>query len=140
MGEQAVFGFGDSRGAIGSVFVEVLANGAGETGMVYGRSNASDPWTLLGSLTEPYLGELGTPPNVEVFPLAGTGLPWVNEMKIVSSSNAGTFPGLDIHGLGAANVINTPEPSSFALAILGGLGALIVGIRRRSRVGHAPRG
>jgi hypothetical protein len=104
-GEQAIFGFGLNP-AVDSVFVGVLANGADETGLLFGRAQAGDPWVFLGMLTEPAVGALGDPPNIETFSLVGTGLTSVGQVKIVSNSSAGTFSGLDIHSIGADNAVS----------------------------------
>jgi hypothetical protein len=123
LGQEATFGFGNFV-AVNSVFVAVLSNGANETGSLYGRIQATDPWVFLGSLSEPNVGALGSSPNIEIFNLAGSGLSQVNQVKIVSTSSAGSFPGLDIQGIGANIVAPIPIPAAVWLfaSTLAGLG------------------
>lgn len=127
LGQEAIFGFGNAV-ATDNVFVAVLANGAGETGTLFGRDQATNPWVSLGTIFEPLVGGITDPPNVQMFSLVNVGLSQVNQLKIVSNSSGGSFQGLDVAGLGAISPV--PIPAAF---LLFGSGLAGIAILRRAK-------
>jgi len=118
--------------------IYTIANGAGENAAVYGRSDASRPWTRIGQVSEPTVGA-GFDPVGTTLSFAGTGLTGVSQVRIVGLDNGGSFPGYELMAIQGLNV---PEPTIYGLMICGLLGwgfyAVGKGARRGGLQGDPP--
>ena len=127
-GADAIYGFTGFQATTG-ITVYTVAAGGGEQASVYGRDAASDPWTLIGQVSEPEVA-LTLDPSGTFLSLSGTGLTGLTQIMVVGLDTLGSSPGYDLMGLRGSNGV--PEPGTWAL-MLAGFGGLGLALRSRRR-------
>ena len=113
--DSVTYSWGAGNGASGLLNIYLISNGADETGEVYGLTSGS--WLKLGNLFEGYLGDLGTPNIRTSFAIPSS----ITQVRVVSFTNNGYSPGLDLTGISASTVTAVPEPGTLTLSLAGAM-------------------
>lgn len=127
-GAAAIYGFTAFQATTG-ITVYTVAAGGGEQARVYGRDAVSDPWTLIGQVSEPLLA-LTLDPSGSYLSLTGSGLTALTQVMVVGLDTGGSSPGYDLMGVQGSNSV--PEPGTWALMLVG-FGGLGLAMRARRR-------